>query len=128
RAGLRRGGRRGPRRPGVCLGGAGGAAGAPGAGASGAGAAGAGAVAGAVVGTTDIAREESFARLKDVIMNRIATAVVILPRIVGVPIEPKTAWLPPPPNAEPMSAPLPAWSSTIPMMARHTKVCTAIST
>ena len=61
-------------------------------------------------------------------MNTIATTVVILPRIVGVPMEPNTAWLPPPPNAEPMSAPFPAWSSTIPMMARHTRVCTTIST
>ena len=79
---------------------AGGAAGAPGA----VGAAGA-AGAGPVAGTTDLTCDDIFARLNEVIMNRIATAVVILPRIVGVPMEPKTAWLPPPPNAEPMSAP-----------------------
>ena len=98
-----------------------GAGGAAGAGVSAAGA-------GALAGTTDCARDESFARLNEVIMNTIATTVVILPRIVGVPMEPNTAWLPPPPNAEPMSAPFPAWSSTIPMMARHTRVCMTIST
>src|SRR5262245_25596089 len=94
-----------------------GAAGVPGVGDS-AGAAGAGALA----GTIDAGREESFASPNDVIMKRIAATVVILPRMVGVPMEPNTAWLPPPPNAEPMSAPLPAWSSTIPMMAKHTSV------
>jgi len=52
-------------------------------------------------------------------VKAMAIAVVILPRIVGVPMEPKTAWLPAPPNAEPMSAPLPACSSTIPMIAKH---------
>ena len=31
-----------------------------------------------------------------------------------MPMEPNTAWLPPPPNAEPMSAPFPAWSSDDP--------------
>jgi len=41
---------------------------------------------------------------------------VALPSTVGVPIEPNTAWLPLPPKAEPMSAPLPAWSNTSPMI------------
>ena len=52
--------------------------------------------AGPLAGTTDLACEDIFARLNEVIMNRIATTVVILPRIVGVPMEPKTAWLPAP--------------------------------
>jgi hypothetical protein len=47
--------------------------------------------AGALAGTTEAGREDIFARLNEVIMNRIATTVVILPRMVGVPIEPKTA-------------------------------------
>ena len=46
------------------------------------------------------------------------TPTVILPSTVGVPMEPKTAWLPAPPNAEPMSAPFPACRSTIPMIAK----------
>ena len=49
-----------------------------------------------------------------------ATPVVSLPRSVGVPMDPNTAWLPAPPKADPMSAPLPAWSSTSPMMMRQT--------
>ena len=54
-------------------------------------------------------------------MKTTATTPVILPSSVGVPIDPNTAWVPPPPNAEPMSAPLPAWSSTIPMMANPSR-------
>jgi len=61
----------------------------------------------------------SKARLNDVIANTIAIPVVIFPSTVGVPMEPKTAWLPAPPNAEPMSAPLPACRSTMPMMPKH---------
>ena len=53
-------------------------------------------------------------------MNTMATTVVALPSTVGVPIDPNTAWLPLPPKAEPMSAPLPACSSTRPMMTRLT--------
>src|SRR4029453_13323748 len=49
----------------------------------------------------------------------IAIPVVILPSSVGVPIEPNTAWLPAPPKAEPMSAPLPDCKRTMPMMAKH---------
>ena len=62
----------------------------------------------------------SIASENDVIMNTTATAVVSLPSTVGVPIDPKTAWLPEPPKAEPISAPLPACSSTRPMMMRLT--------
>ncbi len=50
-----------------------------------------------------------------------ATPVVILPSRVGVPMEPNTASLPVPPNAEPMSAPLPAWSRTTAMMSMQTR-------
>ena len=63
---------------------------------------------------------ESTASEKDVTRKATATTDVILPRTVGVPMEPNTAWLPLPPKAEPMSAPLPAWSSTSPMMIRLT--------
>ncbi len=56
----------------------------------------------------------------EVIMKTAATTAVALPSTVGVPIEPNTAWLPLPPKAEPMSAPLPAWSSTSPMITRLT--------
>src|ERR1700730_24893 len=62
----------------------------------------------------------STARENEVTMKMTATTVVILPSTVGVPMEPKTAWLPLPPNAEPLSAPLPACSSTSPMMIKLT--------
>jgi len=62
----------------------------------------------------------STASENDVTMKATATTVVILPRTVGVLMEPNTAWLPLPPKAEPMSAPLPAWSSTRPMMMKLT--------
>ena len=56
----------------------------------------------------------------DVIMKTIATPAVTLPSKVGVPMEPNTAWLPEPPNADPMSAPLPAWSRTTAMISKQT--------
>ncbi len=59
-------------------------------------------------------------RANEVSMNMIATTEVALPSTVGVPIDPNTAWLPVPPKAEPMSAPLPACSRTRPTMAMHT--------
>src|SRR5258708_26695342 len=65
-----------------------------------------------------------IARAKEVTMNMIATTEVALPRTVGVPMDPNTAWLPLPPKAEPMSAPLPACSSTKPTMTRHTMTWT----
>ena len=68
-------------------------------------------MAGAVAGMIVVARRcASIASEKEVSMNRMATAVVALPSTVGVLIDPKTAWLPVPPKAEPISAPLPAWS------------------
>src|SRR5262249_57370502 len=74
-----------------------GAAGAP-------GAAGVGALAGggAASRTTELARSPPrMASVNDVIVKTIAMPVVILPRSVGVPIDPNTAWLPAPPNADP---------------------------
>src|SRR6185369_685629 len=114
-----------PARPGArpeasyCLAGAGaagedvaGAAGAPGTATGGEAAGGvpagddpgtaAGAAAGAVAGMIVVARRcARIARENDVSMNTTATAVVSLPSTVGVLIDPKTAWLPEPPNAEP---------------------------
>ena len=68
-----------------------------------------------------------MARANEVMAKRVATAPVIFPRMVGVPIEPNTAWVPAPPKAEPMSAPFPACRSTMPMMTKHTAMCTTIS-
>src|SRR4030095_5433662 len=72
-----------------------------GAGAGVAGAAGAGALAGggAASRTTELARSPPrMASVNDVIVKTIAMPVVILPRSVGVPIDPNTAWLPAPPT------------------------------
>src|SRR4029453_11881826 len=74
--------------------------GAGGAGAAGAPGAGAGALAGGAAGsrTTELARSPPrMASVNDVIVKTIAMPVVILPRRVGVPIDPNTAWLPAPP-------------------------------
>src|SRR5215475_4571410 len=85
-----------------------------------------GAAGAALAGTSRITDtpgwEPRRARLKEVIRNRTATAVVILLSTVGVPMDPKTACEPAPPKAEPMSAPFPAWSSTMPMMAIQSTV------
>ena len=59
--------------------------------------------------------------------NNTDTAVVILLSTVGVPIEPNTAWEPAPPKAEPMSAPFPDWSRTMPMIAMQSRVCRTTS-
>src|SRR5262249_13071603 len=86
----------------------------------GAGAA-AGGLAGAVAGMmVDSRRWAGITSVTEVSMKTMAPAGVSLPGTVGVPIEPKTAWLPDPPNAEPMSAPLPACSRTREMMIRLT--------
>src|SRR5580765_8457319 len=70
--------------------------------------------------TTELPRSPpSIASVNDVSVKTMAMPVVILPSKVGVPIEPKTAWLPAPPNAEPMSAPLPDCSRTMPMIPKH---------
>src|SRR5206468_7685858 len=103
-----------------------GVGGAGAAGAAGADPAGAGAAAGggAASRTTELPRSPPrIASVNDVIVKTIAMPVVILPSKVGVPIDPNTAWLPAPPNAEPMSAPFPDCSRTMPMMAKHARTC-----
>src|SRR5262249_36264197 len=86
------------------------------------GAAGAGALTGGASRTTELARSPpSMASVNDVNVKTMAMPVVILPSKVGVPIEPNTAWLPAPPNAEPMSAPLPDCSRTMPMMPKQAR-------
>jgi hypothetical protein len=57
----------------------------------------------------------------EVSVKTMAIPVVIFPSRVGVPIEPNTAWLPAPPKADPMSAPLPDCKSTIPMIPKQAR-------
>jgi hypothetical protein len=83
--------------------------------------------AGGVVITEAGRREANMARVNDESMKMIATTVVIFPRTVGVLIDPNTACPPPPPKAEPMSAPLPAWRRTTPMIMRLTSTWTTTS-
>src|SRR2546423_1235385 len=111
---------------------AGGAVGAGAEGAAGSEGADAGGPAGADTGgasrTTDEDRSPPrMASENEVSVKMMAMAPVILPSTVGVPIEPKTAWLPAPPKAEPMSAPLPACSRTMAMMAKHISTWTIVS-
>ncbi len=56
-------------------------------------------------------------------MKIIAAAVVSLVRKLPPPLAPKTDWLPPPPNEAPISAPLPDWRRTTPMMNRQVNTC-----
>jgi hypothetical protein len=49
-----------------------------------------------------------------------AAAVVALLKKVDAPVLPNSVWLEPPPNAAPMSAPLPVWSKTIMIRAIQT--------
>src|SRR5205823_2401403 len=63
--------------------------------------------------TDDVRSPPRIASENEVSVKMIAMTPVILPSTVGVPMEPNTAWLPAPPKAEPMSAPLPACSSTM---------------
>src|SRR2546427_2324828 len=108
--------------------GVGGAGSAGAAGVGDAGAAGALAGGGAASRTTELPRSPPrIASVNDVIVKTIAMPVVILPSKVGVPIDPNTAWLPAPPNAEPMSAPFPDCSRTMPMMAKHARTWMMIS-
>ncbi len=50
---------------------------------------------------------DMYARVWDVCMKIMATAVLALPRNVDAPLLPNSVWLPPPPNAAPISAPFP---------------------
>src|SRR5712664_983893 len=82
---------------------------------------------GAASRTTELARSPPrMASVNDVTANTMAMPVVIFPSSVGVPMEPNTAWLPAPPNAEPMSAPLPDCNSTMPMMAKDASTWTMV--
>jgi len=60
-------------------------------------------------------------------MNMMAAAVVALLKKVEAPVLPNRVWLEPPPNAAPMSAPLPVWSRTIIISAMQTMMWMIIS-
>src|SRR6185369_8485875 len=66
--------------------------------------------------------DERCARVSEVSMKSMAAPVVILFMKVLPPLAPNTVWLPPAPNDAPISAPLPDWSRTIPIMAILTKI------
>jgi hypothetical protein len=66
-----------------------------------------------------------YVSARDVSIKSIATPAVIFPKKVPAPEEPKTVWLEPP-KAAPMSAPLPAWRSTIKIKTRQIKICKII--
>jgi hypothetical protein len=66
-----------------------------------------------------------YVSARDVSIKSIATPAVIFPKKVPAPEEPKTVWLEPP-KAAPMSAPLPAWRSTMRIKTRQIKICKII--
>ena len=78
--------------------------------------------AGGVPVTTELSTwwPDMYASPRDVSMNMMAAPVVALLRNVDAPVLPKRVWLPPPPKAAPISAPLPVWSKTIMMSATQT--------
>jgi len=88
-------------------------------------------VAGAVVFTLSMMELAVFFPLYMMVSNRqviikiTAAAVVILVRKEDAPAPPKTVWLEPP-NAAPMSAPLPFCKRTIRISAKHTITCSRI--
>src|SRR5258706_9897345 len=55
--------------------------------------------------------------------NSVASTAVARDRKFAEPVAPKRLDEAPPPKPEPMSAPLPCWSSTRPMMASATTTC-----
>jgi hypothetical protein len=67
-----------------------------------------------------------YVSARDVSIKSIATPAVIFPKKVPAPEEPKTVWLDPP-KAAPMSAPLPAWRSTIRIKTRQATICKIIN-
>ena len=67
--------------------------------------------------------EDTYASDSDVIMKIMAAPVVILVKNGAGPAPPNTVW-DAPPNAAPISAPFPVWSSTINMSAMHTMTWT----
>ena len=62
---------------------------------------------------------EIIASVREVSMNKMASPVVILVRILPAPVLPNIVWLLPAPSPEPIAAPLPDWSkmTTIIMIA-----------
>src|SRR5881396_4013358 len=64
-----------------------------------------------------------MARLREVTIKIVAATAVSLLRKVPAPREPKTVWLEPP-NAAPISAPLPDCSRMTPTMTKATMICT----
>jgi len=89
--------------------------------------------AGADVVTPSIIEDDevfSFPNMKasrrHVIIKITAAAVVILVKNEPAPPPPNTVWLEPP-NAAPMSAPLPFCKRTIRISARHTRTCKNIT-
>src|SRR5689334_16049814 len=87
-------------------------AGAAGAGAAGAGAFCAAALPGSVWITEDRGRASRIERSIEISTKPTKAPVVSLWRNVVAPRAPKAVWLPPPPKAPAMSAPLPCWSRT----------------
>jgi hypothetical protein len=65
-------------------------------------------------------RLEKYAKVKDVSMKTIAAPVVILLKNEEAPVLPKIVWLLPPPNAAPISAPLPVCNRTTNIRAMQT--------
>ena len=64
--------------------------------------------------------EDTYASAREVIMKTMAAPVVIFVKNGAGPAPPKTV-CEAPPNAAPISAPFPVWSSTIKISAMHTK-------
>src|SRR3954466_898138 len=60
--------------------------------------------------------------------NTVASAAVARERKFAEPVAPNRLEDEPPPNPEPMSAPLPCWSSTRPMMPSAVSTCTTMIT
>src|SRR5437879_9821500 len=58
----------------------------------------------------------------------VASTAVARDRKFAEPVAPNRLLEAPPPKPEPMSAPLPCWSSTRPMIASATTTCSTIST
>ncbi len=67
---------------------------------------------------TDACLFATMDNIRDDSINTIAEAVVSLLRKVEAPLLPKIVWLEPP-NAAPISAPLPLWSKTMEIKKRQ---------
>ena len=71
---------------------------------------------------TDACLFATMDNIRDVSINTTAEPVVSLLRNVDAPLLPKIVWLEPP-NAAPISAPLPPCSNTIAIKKRQHKIC-----